>query len=309
MADYGVPTAPAPTKVDELIGSDLMAKLDQVDVISRKIFSGKLQGERRSKKRGISVEFADYRHYAHGDDLRFIDWNIYARLDRLFLKMFLEEEDLSLVIVIDSSASMHWGNPSKFTYCQRLAMALGYIGLTNQNRVSVYSFDSGEVQPITNLRGRRRTRELGEWLLRLEPGGTTSFNDAMRTVALGRQGKGVLLVLSDFMVKEGYEAGLRYLAGGGFDTFCMQVLSPEEIDPARHGLTGDLRLTDVEDEDVAEVTVSAPLLKRYKENLDAYCGQLREFCIRRGMMHITIDTATDLDTLLLDYLRKRGLLR
>ena len=104
MPAFGITTSPKPTRVDELLDSDLMAKLDQVDVMSRKIFAGKLQGERRSKKRGISVEFADYRHYVHGDDLRFVDWNIYARLDKLFLKMFIEEEDLSLVLAVDSSA-------------------------------------------------------------------------------------------------------------------------------------------------------------------------------------------------------------
>lgn len=309
MPAFGVPTETRPTKVDELIDSQLMAKLDQVDVVSRKIFAGKLQGERRSKKRGVSVEFADYRHYVHGDDLRFVDWNIYARLDKLFLKMFLEEEDLSLIIALDSSASMNWGNPSKFIFIQRLAMALGYVGLVNHNRVTLYAYDSDGVLPLPNLRGTRRTREMGAWLLDLEPGGGSAFADSMRTVALSRQGKGVMIILSDFMYKEGYEKGLRYLVGGGYDTFCIQVLSPEEIEPAQHGLAGDLRLTDIEDEDTAEVTVSAVLLKRYKENLDAYCGRLREYCVRRGMMHLTIDTATDLTTLLLEYLRKRGLLK
>jgi len=309
VSDFGVTTESRPKRVDELIDSELMAKLDQVDVMSRKIFAGKLQGERRSKRRGVSVEFADYRHYAHGDDLRFVDWNIYARLDKLFLKMFLEEEDLSVLIAIDSSASMNWGNPSKFYFCQRLAMALGYIALSNHNRVTLYAFDSEGVRPLSNLRGRRRTREMGEWILGLDTGGAGAFGEAMRTIALGRQGKGLMVILSDFMFKEGYEKGLRYLAGGGYDTFCLQILSPEEVDPGKHGLAGDLRLTDVEDEDLAEVTVSAHLLRRYKENLDAYCGRIRDFCVRRGMMHLTIDTATDMTDLLLDYLRKRGLLK
>lgn len=309
MPTFGESTLPRPKRVDELIDSKLMAKLEQVDIMSRKIFAGKLQGERRSKRRGISVEFADYRHYAHGDDLRFVDWNIYARLDKLFLKVFLEEEDLSLIIAIDTSASMNWGNPSKFVFAQRLAMALGYIGLANHNRVSLYAFDSDGVQPLPSLRGRRRTREMGQWLLNLTPGGNSSFTDSMRTIALSRQGKGVMVILSDFMYKEGYEHGLRYLAGGGYDTFAMQVLSPEEIDPGKHGLAGDIRLTDVEDEDTAEITVSAALLKRYKENLNGYCGALREFCVRRGIMHLTIDTGTDLSALLMDYLRKRGLLK
>ncbi|MHC4992799.1 MAG: DUF58 domain-containing protein, partial [Planctomycetota bacterium] len=217
--------------------------------------------------------------------------------------------DLSLILAIDNSASMHWGNPSKFVFCQRLAMALGYIGLVNHNRVSLYAFNDVETRPLRSLRGRRRTQEMGAWILDLEPSGSSRFSDAMRTIALSRQGKGVMIILSDFMLKEGYEKGLRYLAGGGYDTFCLQILSPEEIDPGKHGLAGDLRLTDVEDEDTAEVTVSAALLRRYKENLNAYCGRLREFCVRRGAMHMTIDTNTEMDLLLLDYLRKRGLLK
>ncbi|MCA9296480.1 MAG: DUF58 domain-containing protein, partial [Phycisphaerales bacterium] len=240
---------------------------------------------------------------------RFVDWNIYARLDKLFLKMFLEEEDLSLIIAIDSSASMNWGNPNKFHFSRRLAMALGYVGLVNHNRVSLFSFHDNEVLPLSSLRGRRRTREMGQWLLDLKAGGRGGFQDAMKRIALGRQGRGVMVILSDFMFKEGYDKGLRYLAGGGYDTFCLQILSPEEIDPGKHGLVGDLKLTDIEDEDVAEVTVSTALLKKYKENLNGYCGALRDFCVRRDIMHSTIDTSIDMSVLLMDYLRKRGLLK
>lgn len=298
-----------PTRVDELLDSRLMAKLDQLDVVSRKVFAGKLQGERRSKRRGMSVEFADYRHYVHGDDLRFVDWNIYARLDRLFLKLFLEEEDLSLLLVVDASASMNYGTPAKFLFCQRLAMSLGYIGLSNHNRVTITTWGGEGIQRIANLRGRRRTQEMGSWLLQRQPAGAMAFEDAMRTIALARQGKGVMIILSDFLFKEGYERGLRYVAGGGYDTFALQVLSPEEIDPGSHGLSGDLRLTDVEDEDTAEVTVTPGLLKRYRDNLNAYCGKLRDFCVRRDITHAMVDTSIDMDTLLLDYLRRRGLLK
>src|SRR5262245_26386915 len=182
MATFGVTTSPKPAKVDQLIDSKLMAKLEQMDVLSRKVFAGKLQGERRSKRRGVSVEFADYRHYVAGDDLRFVDWNIYARLDRLFLKLFLEEEDLSLLLAIDSSASMDYGDPDKFLFCQRLAMALGYIGLANQNRVTLWSFGGEGVQRLPNLRGRRRTQEMGTWLLARTAAGPAQFDEAMRTI-------------------------------------------------------------------------------------------------------------------------------
>lgn len=299
-----------PTRIDELIDSELMAKLDQIDIMSRKIFLGKLQGERRSRRRGQSVEFADYRSYVPGDDLRYIDWNVYGRLDHLFLKLFLEEEDLSLYLVIDTSKSMDYGDPNKLIFSQRLAMALGYIGLVNYNRVTLCTFSDGLERRLPNLRGRRRTQEMGQWLLNLEPTGDTDFEPAMKTLALSRQGKGVMVILSDFLFKRGYEKGLRYLVGGGFDTFVTQVLSPQEIDPVATGaLSGDMKLVDVEDGNEAEVTVSGALLKRYKENLNGYCGQLREYCVRRSMTHMTLRSDMGMDTLIFDYLRKRGLLK
>ena len=310
------PESAAPKRVDDLIDSHLMARLDHLDVVSRKIFNGRVQGERRSKRRGQSVEFADFRPYVAGDDLRFVVWNIYGRLDRLFLKIFLEEEDLSLIVAVDASASMHWGDPPKFDYARRLAMALGYIGLVNQNRVTLAAFgglddDGGAagLQRLANLRGRRRTHEAGKWLLNLRPGGGDEFEEAMKSMALARQGRGVMIVLSDFLQKNGYEKGLRYVAGRGYDVFVMQILSPQEIDPRAHGLSGDLKLVDLEDEDAAEVTVNGAVIRGYRQRLDTWCGGLRYFCIRRSIMHTMVDTSTDLDALLLDYLRRRGLLR
>ncbi len=296
------------TKVDDLLDSRLMARLDRLDVISRKIFAGKIQGERRSRRRGQSVEFADFRNYSHGDDLRFVDWNIYARLDRLFLKLFLEEEDLSMVIAVDMSQSMDGGDPHKFDYARRLAMALGYIGLVNNNRVSLFGFGAERVERLTGLRGRRRTREMGRWLLDRTADGLGGFTDGMRTIALGGQGRGVLIVLSDFLFPDGYEKGLNYVAGRGFDVFALQLLSPEEVDPARHGIAGDLRLIDSETGKETEVTASTAVLSQYRKSLETYIAGLRDFSVRRSITHQVVETSLDMDTLLLDYLRRRGLL-
>ncbi|MFI4897475.1 MAG: DUF58 domain-containing protein, partial [Phycisphaerales bacterium JB059] len=320
--------------IDELLSSQLIAKVSQLDITSRKIFAGKLKGERRSKKRGESVEFADHRPYAIGDDLRHIDWNIFARLDMLFMKLFLEEEDLSLHIVLDCSESSDCGEPNKFLFMQRLAMALGYIGLVNLNRVAVTTLGGSVVTPgasdarppsplggegrgagapvplsshtIRDLRGRRRTQDLARFICALRPEGGSDFAEAAKRIALTRRGKGVMIVLSDFFMKEGYETGLRLLVGRGYDVFAMQVMSPQEIDP---DITGDLRLRDVEDFDQAEVTITAPLLKKYKQTLAAYCGQLRDFCARREITSLSVRTDTSIETLILDYLRQRGLLR
>lgn len=304
------PKQKRPQRVDDLLDAGLMSRIGQLDIVSRKIFADKLQGERRSKRRGQSVEFADFRQYVHGDDLRFVDWNIFGRLDRLFLKIFLEEEDLSLMIAIDTSASMDWGDPNKLLFAQRLAMALGYIGLVNHNRVTLAAFGGeGGMQRLSNLRGRRKTSEMGRWLLGIQPGGADTFEDAMRTLALSRQGRGVMLVISDFLLKGGYEKGLRYCAGRGYDLWCIQTLAPQELDPTAHGLAGDYRLVDAEDRDEAEITASVGLVEQYRANLGAWCAGLRDFAIRRSIMHLVVDTSTNMDALLLEYLRRRGMLR
>ncbi|MFM7052722.1 MAG: DUF58 domain-containing protein [Planctomycetota bacterium] len=297
-------------RLDDLLDSRLMSKLDAIDLVSRKIFSGKLHGERRSRRRGQSIEFADFRPYVHGDDLRFVDWNIFGRLDRLFLKMFLEEEDLSLVIAIDTSASMRAGDPDTFDYARKVAMALGYIGLVNQHRVSYVAFSEGRIERASNLRGRRKASEAAQWLLGLEPGGGSGFEEAMRLVGTSRAGRGVMVVLSDFLFPEGHEKGLRMVAGRGFELFALQLLAPQIIDPAREGgVTGDLLLVDSETATETEVTVTPELLRIYKERLDRLCGGLRAYCQRRDITHIVVDTSTPVDTLMLEYLRRRGLLR
>lgn len=306
------PSPTRPESLDELLTPQLVSRLSGLDLTSKKIFAGKLQGERRSKKRGESVEFADHRPYVMGDDLRHVDWNIFGRLDRLFLKLFLEEEDLSLHVVIDASASGDCGDPPKFLYMQRLAAALGYIGLVNLNRVGLTALgtrtagDGGIASVIRDMRGRRRTQDLGRFLCALEPEGGTDFNEACKRIVLSRRGKGVMVVLSDFFFKEGYETGLRMLIGRGYDVYAIQVLSPQELEP---DITGDLRLKDVEDADMAEVTISAPLLRKYKQNLAAYVDGLRTFCARREIIHMTVRTDTPVDTLILEYLRRRGMLR
>ncbi len=305
------PNISRPKGIEDLIEPALMSRLTQLDISSRKIFSGKLKGERRSKKRGESVEFADHRGYVSGDDMRHIDWNLFARLDQLFLKLFLEEEDLSLHIVMDCSASQDCGEPNKFIFMQKLAMALGYIGLVNLNRVGVTAIGgvgAGEsgLLALRDLRGRRRTQDISQFLCRLEPAGTCPFTEGAKRIAITRRGKGVMVVLSDFFIKEGYEAALRMLVGHGYDLFVIQVLSPQEMEPP---IAGDLRLKDVEDGDLAEVTISAPLLKKYKANLTAYCNRLHEFCSQRNIVHMTIKSDTSIDSFVMDYLRRRGLLK
>lgn len=303
--------------LDDLLGPDLMHALDRVDVLSRKMFPGKLPGERRSKKRGQSVEFDDYRQYVPGDDLRHIDWNVFARLDKFFIKLFREEEDLAVHVLLDLSASMDAGRPSKRALALRLGMALAYVGLVNQNRVIVSAFGSGEgLVRLGAVRGRRGARRVGQFLLERAAdrspttGGGVMLGEATRALALSRQGKGVVFLVSDLLDQSGWSEGLGYLASGhGYDTAVLQVLAPDELNPesARdRGLVGDLRLTDAETGLGREVTVTAAAIRRYRERLGAHLDAVARRCRSLGMTHRVVRSDADPAAVILGDLRRSG---
>lgn len=283
-----------------------MNQLERLDIVSRKIFMGTMKGERRSRRKGQSVEFADYRNYVSGDDLRFLDWNIYARLERLFIKLFFEEEDLHINVLMDFSKSMDYGQPNKGLYLKQVAAALAYIGLVNYNRVTLTAFSDRYGPEMPGVRGRNLIHRVLGYLTEIEPGGSGHMTEACRRFAIRHPQRGVVILLSDFLDKGGYEEGLRYLIGRKYDLYAIQLLSPEEIDPP---LNGDLRLRDIEDNDQAEVTISRALINRYKHNLNAYCTQLRDFCSRRGINYLFTGTDLPFNQLVLTYLRQRGLLK
>ena len=299
-------TATYRKRLTELLEPDFMARLDSLDVLSRKILQGKLQGERRSKRRGQSVEFADHRPYVAGDDLRFVDWNIYGRLDQLFLKLFMEEQDLTIHILIDISASSTFGEPAKELFIKKLTAALTYVSLVNNNRITITSFADGVKGQLKNMRGRSYIAAMAEFLLTLNCQGPSNFDNSCRQLAAGRMGSGITIVLSDFLFKEGFEAGLRQLISSQYDLYVIQVLSPEELTPK---ITGDLKLVDIEDSDTAEITISSALLKYYKRNLNAYCNELKTFCTRRAAAYILANSADSVENLTLNYMRKIRLLR
>jgi uncharacterized protein (DUF58 family) len=294
------------TQAEPLLDPKFLTRLEQLELVSRKIFLGRMKGERRSKRKGQSVEFADYRNYVVGDDLRFLDWNLFARLDRLFIRLFMEEEDLHFTVLLDNSLSMDFGTPTKLRYAKQVAAALGFIGLVNMDRVVVEAFNDRLTQRMPAARGRRSLWRLLDFLQKIEPAGTSNLQAALRSFSIQCSGKGIVVLLSDFMDKGGYEEALRYLVARHLDIYVIQILSQEEIEPE---VTGDLRLVDVEDEDVAEITVSAPLLKRYKQNLAAYRAALHQFCTRRGVTCLFTSNQVPFDRLVLTYLRQRGLVR
>ncbi len=317
--------SPRPTTIDELLGRDLAAQLDRLDVLTTKMFAGKLPGERRSKRRGRSVEFDDFRDYIPGDDLRHIDWNVLARLDKLFIKLFREDEDLSVHLFVDSSLSMDSGSPGKLIFAHRLAMALAYIGLVKQNRVAVTAYTPQSrpgIRQLAGTRGRPSAQRVGRFLLDtlalkpdLTPGANAvGFNTALKIAASTRTGRGVMIIISDFLVPDGYLQGLNALAASGtagFDTYCIQVLAPGELDPRREGqqIAGDMRLTDVETGRAVDLTVSAALLAKYRIRLTDYNARLKSECRARGIAYMQVPSDTPVDRFVLDTLRRGGLLR
>ena len=289
-----------------LLSPELLVQLEKLELVSRKVFRGRMKGERRSKRKGQSVEFADFRNYVHGDDLRFIDWNTYARLDRLFLKLFFEEEDLHFYALIDASDSMNFGDPTKLQYAKQLAAALGFIGLVRSDRVKIETIGQPARQPGPIFRGRRSLWRMLDYLEHIEPGESISLAQGVKNFCLRNTGKGIVVLISDLMDKQGYQDALRYLVARQMDAYVIQILSQEELEP---DVKGDLRLIDCEDDDVAEITVSAPLLNRYQQTLAAFVGGAKEFCNRRGMSYLLAKNTVPVDQLVSSYLRQRGLVR
>lgn len=289
-----------------LLDQEFLAKVGRLDIVSRKILQGKIKGEKRSKKRGQSVEFADHRQYAPGDDLRFLDWSIYARLDRLMIKLFQEEEDLHVYLLLDASASMNYGRPNKFRYAQKVVAALGYIGLVNMNRVGVGTFSTALDRSLRPERGRRNLQKMIRFLEETPCEGKTDLGAACKRFAQEHPRRGVVIVVSDFLDRKGYQDAVRFFVARKMDVFCLQVLSPQELDPP---LAGDLKLIDAEDGEETEVTVSGPLLAAYKRNLQAFMGGLKEFCHKRGARYLCASTAMPFERLVLDQLRLHGIIR
>ena len=302
---------------DALLTPELLRRLEQFQLLAARRAKSSAKGERRSRARGQSVEFADYRNYVHGDDFRYLDWNLYGRLERLFLKLYEEERELPVRIFLDASESMTFGEPRKFDFARQVAAAVGYVALSGFDRVSVIPFpdlangaDNDPAARIAELaargalrsvRGKRSAIQFFQNLSALTAGGPANLNEALRRGALEARQAGVAVVLSDFLDPAGYESGLNALVGRGFQVDLVQILAPDELSP---GTFGDLRLVDSESGATQEVTFGRFRLKAYRQTVQNFMQRLREFCQVRGMNFFTASSNTDLQELLLKQLRK-----
>ena len=302
---------------DAFLTPDLLRRLEQFQLLAARRAKSSSKGERRSRARGQSVEFADYRTYVHGDDFRYLDWNLYGRLERLFLKLYEEERELPVRIFLDASESMTFGEPRKFDFARQVAAAIGYVALSGFDRVSVIPFpdlangadtDSGariaELAArgaLRSVRGKKSAIQFFQNLGTLTAGGSANLNEALRRGALEARQAGVAVVLSDFLDPAGYESGLTALVGRGFQVDLVQILAPDEISPTTFG---DLRLVDSETGAMQEVTFGRFRLKAYRQTVQNFMQRLREYCKSRGINFFTASSNTDLQDLLLKQLRQ-----
>jgi len=286
---------------DVLFDEAFLRRLEQLELASRRLTAGRMKGERRSVRRGQSVEFADYRNYTSGDDLRQLDWNVYARLERLFIKLFVEEEDVTVHVLVDASRSMDFGEPNKLSFARRAAGALAYLGLAHLDRVSVAFLGEGRATTMRPLRGKARVFEVFRFLAEPRSERLTGLAAAARDYAGRLRGRGPLILISDLM-DPGYSDALRDLAGTRCQLSVLHVLAPEELDPV---VPPDARLVDNETGQGIEVTGDDDLIDRYHARLVEWQEELAEFCSRRGGAYVSVPSHLDLADLLFDVLRRR----
>ena len=295
----------------KLLDAEFIKKLERLAVAAKRPFPGRMKGEKRSPRRGSSLEFADYREYVPGDDLRYVDWKAYARLERLFLKLFVEEEDLSVHVLIDASQSMQYptetpdGKSTKFDYARKIAAALGYVTLSRYDRLGVAGFSQALGARMPTLRGKASAPQLFEYLESLRAGGRTDFVTALRNYALRHSSPGVCVILSDFY-DPNWEKGVRALLARRYQIVLLQILAPEEMEP---NLTGDLRLVDAETGESREVSLTPALVAGYMDALRRFCAGLSDLAARHGMDYVRVTTDTPLEDVLLKTLRESGLLK
>jgi uncharacterized protein (DUF58 family) len=275
-------------------------QLERLSFLSKRSHLGRVKGERKSPRRGSSVEFADYRPYEIGDDLRYVDWNAFARLNRLYLKLFMDEEDLCVHLLLDGSASMGVGRPSKFEYGTRLAAALAFIGLANLERVGVAVVRDRVSEGWLPSRGRRQFFALEDFLAGLTPAGPTGLSNSLRQYARQTRDAGVAVVIGDFLDPRGYESGLRALMERRLDVHVVHVLSREELHPP---FGGDLELVDAESGEVREVTVDAEALRAYGRRLESFLRGIEEFCRANELQYTRVGPDVALEELILRRLK------
>lgn len=297
---------PRGAQITSLFGNDVLHRVERMRLnpVNRK--TNRMRGEHLRGKGGSSTEFADYRDYSVGDDVRFVDWNIFARLNRPYLKLFEHEEEMHVVLLIDASSSMMFEN--KFDCARQLAAAFGVMGLMNLERVSCYIFNQSadQMSTLRPVSGRQSMHKLFSFLEGAEGGGDRPLNEAIDSMLLRHRGKGVCVLLSDFLTYGDLQRSFNMLFSAGLEIYAVQILSQSEINP---DLAGDARLVDSETGNVLDVTAAGNLLNMYHEYRETFQRKIEAMARQRSGRFVPISSAVDVKTNLVDVFQRRGWIR
>ncbi len=289
---------------DELFDKQFLKKLEYLDLVARRLVFGRLQAQRPSVKKGASIEFRDFREYTPGDDPRSVDWAVYARLGELFVKLFRQEEELDLWVLLDASASMNFGAPNKFDQARRIAAALAYIGMGNMDSASLVPFADGLRPGRARLRGRGQIFGLLEYLRDLRPSGRTDLRGATRGHVSRVRRPGLVVILSDFYGLEHAQAAIDELRFFKHQIYVIQVAAPWELDPP---IRGELRLVDAESSEHEDLTVTDGMLRRYREAFTGFSAGLRRYSMRHSIGYSLARSDTAFDEFVVQVLQRGGL--
>lgn len=296
--------AEATRRDDDLFDEAFQRRLEWLAVVSRRVFAGRLRAERRTKKSGSGLEFVDHREYSPGDDLRALDWAVYGRTERMLLKLFEEEEDLAIYVLLDCSASMAWGSPSKFDHARKLAAAMAYVGLASLDRVALIAWSSAVTRRMPPARGKGRIFKVFEFLRATRPEGATALADAARAFAAENKRRGVAVIISDLYDPSGFEHGINAIRYLKFEPMVIHVVDPREADP---GASGDVTLVDVETQESRDVTLTPALLERYREAHAAWRAEVEGFCKQRQIPYVAASVTEPFEDQVLGLLRRVGM--
>jgi uncharacterized protein (DUF58 family) len=297
-------TAPLRGAGADLFDDEFQKRLEVLALISRRVFAGRTRAERRTRKDGAGIEFADYRAYYAGDDYRQIDWNVYGRIERLMLRLHEQEEDLSVYLLLDCSGSMAFGTPRKLDYGKKLAAALAYVALNHLDRVSIIGLRAGTNQRLAPTRGKSRIFSVFEFLRPLEASGPTRLADAIGTFVAQHKRRGVAVLISDLYDPAGFEEGVNRLRYARFEAHVIHVTDAADAAPR---LRGDVELVDAETGESRPVTITPALARRYEQAYAAYQQRIVSFCAQKKVGLFSLDTRTPPEEAMLRILRRGGL--
>lgn len=300
MATYSEPDSQNP-KPETFFDTDFLRKLERLHLVAKRLSLAGAKGEHAAARKGFSLEFSDYRRYQRGDDLRYVDWNIYRRLERLLLKVFTSEEEMNIYLLIDTSRSMAEGTPGKLEYAKKVAAALGYIGLKNLDRVGGASFSTRLHAPLTLGRGRKQILGLFRFLGALPAGGETDLRAAARAFTHLFPHPGFVVIVSDLFDPRGWRAALEELSVKRYQILVVHIIEEREQEPHARG---DLALVDVEDGRERKLFLDAELVRRYRAELAAYFKEIETVCGSRGIDYLRTSTAIPFDEFVLQTLRQ-----